>query len=304
MKRRSHANLPASVHRRLLNRARDTGQPFNYLLQHFAMERFLFRLSRSEYAERFILKGALMLTVWGVPVGRPTMDIDLLGRTNNSIEGLVRLFGAVCNLDVEADGIAFDASTLVGERIMEEAQYEGVRLRFRGSLGNAAISMQVDVGFGDVVIPSAEVVDYPALLDFPGPRLSGYSRESTIAEKLHVMTGRGLLTSRMKDFFDVWLLSRHSSFSGDTLAEAIRATFARRGAQVEGEPEVLTAGFASDGTKTAQWRALLHRSRLTDAPTDLAEVVGDLAVFLGPVTQALSAGEPFHKRWQAPGPWT
>ena len=304
MKQRASANLPASVHQRLLNRARETRQRFNDLLQHFALERFLYRLSRSEYADRFILKGALMLAVWQVPRSRPTLDIDLLGRTNNSIEEMVALIRAVCRQEVAPDGITFDANTVVGEQIADEAEYAGVRLRFKGTLGNAAVTLQIDIGFGDVVIPPAVVVEYPTLLDFPAPRLLGYSRESAVAEKFHVMTSLGLLTSRMKDFFDVWLLSHHFDFAGDTLARAIRATFARRNTAVARAPEILSASFAEDVTKTTQWRAFLRRSQLTDVPQNLPEVVAHLAVFLGPVAEALSRKRPFKMKWKAPGPWS
>jgi predicted nucleotidyltransferase component of viral defense system len=304
VKKPSPANLPASVHQRLLNRARETHQRFNDLLQHFAMERFLYRLSRSEYADCFVLKGALMLTVWHAPQSRPTMDIDLLGLTNNSVEEMVTLIQAICQQEVEPDGIAFEAATVVDEQIAEEAEYEGVRLRFKGSLGNAKLTMQVDIGFGDVMTPPAEVVEYPTLLDFPAPRLRGYSRESAVAEKFHVMIGRGLLTSRMKDFFDMWLLSRHFDFDGDILAKAIRATFARRNTAVDRAPEILSASFAEDTAKITQWQAFLRRSRLTDAPQNLTEAVAHLAVFLGPVIEALSEECPFKKIWKAPGPWS
>lgn len=304
MSKRSFTNLPASVHQRLLNRARETHRVFNQLLQQFAMERFLYRLASSPYADRFVLKGALMLTVWQAPQSRPTLDIDLLGRTTNSVAEMVALAQAVCRQRVEPDGVSFDADSVAGERIVEEAEYEGVRLRFRGSLGNAALTMQLDVGFGDIVIPAAEVVEYPTLLDFPAPRLRGYSKESMVAEKLHVMTSRGLLTSRMKDFFDVWLLSRHFDFNGDLLAQAISATFAQRATPVAREPEIFSAAFAREKTKIAQWRAFLRRSQLSDAPENLEEVVAHLATFLGPVTQALSEGRPFAMSWTAPGPWS
>jgi predicted nucleotidyltransferase component of viral defense system len=304
VKKRSLTNLPASVHQRLLNRARETHRRFNDLLQHFAMERFLYRLSKSEYADRFVLKGALMLTVWHAPQSRPTMDIDLLGRTDNNIDEIVRLIKDVCRQKVEPDGVTFDAATVTGEQIAEETEYEGVRLRFRGSLGNAAITMQIDVGFGDVVTPPAKLVEYPTLLDFPAPRLRGYSRESAVSEKFHVMTTRGLLISRMKDFFDIWLLSRSFDFDGVALAKAIKATFARRRTEVEPAPEVLSQSFAEDAGKAAQWRAFLRRSQITDAPQNLTEAVAHLAAFLGPVADAVSEGRPFERRWKAPGPWS
>jgi predicted nucleotidyltransferase component of viral defense system len=264
------------------------------------MERFLYRLSKSEYADHFVLKGALMLTVWQIPQSRPTLDIDLLGRTSNSIDEMVALTRAVCQQDVEPDRMSFAAAAVVGERIVEDAEYEGVRLRFRGSLGNAVVTMQVDVGFGDIVVPPAEMVEYPTLLDFPAPRLRGYSRESTIAEKFHAMGSRGLLTSRMKDFYDVWVLSRQFDFDGATLAEAIQVTFARRVTPLDKTPEALTTAFAEDQTKVIQWRAFRRR---VEAPEELAEVVAHLAGFLVPIAEALSAGRPFQDMWRAPGPW-
>ena len=300
MRKRIVTNISASVHQLLLNQAKETGRRFNDLLQHFAMERFLYRLSKSEYADRFVLKGALMLTVWRIPQSRPTLDIDLLGRTSNSVDEMVALTRALCQQDVEPDGMSFDADAVVGERIVEGAEYEGVRLRFRGSLGNAVVTMQVDVGFGDLVVPPAEMVEYPTLLDLPIPRLRGYSKESTVAEKFHAIGSRGLLTSRMKDFFDVWVLSRQFDFDGATLAEAIQVAFARRGTPLDGEPEALTAAFAQDETKVVQWRAFRRR---VEAPEDLTEVVAHLAGFLGPIVEALSAGRPFRGTWHAPGPW-
>ena len=300
MRKRPATNISASVHQRLLNRAKETEQSFNHLLQHFAMERFLYRLSKSEHADSFILKGALMLAVWRIPQSRPTLDIDLLGRGSNNPDDMVAVTRAVCRQEVEPDGMSFEPDTVMGERIVEEAEYEGVRLRFRGSLGNAVVPMQMDVGFGDAVVPPPEVVEYPTLLDFPAPRLRGYSKESTIAEKFQAMGSRGLLTSRMKDFFDVWLLSRQSDFDGATLAEAIQVAFARRATPLGRTPEVLTAAFAQDEGKVAQWRAFRRR---VEAPESLAEVVADLAGFLGPIAEVLSAGRPFQGTWRAPGPW-
>jgi len=300
VRKRIITNISASVHQRLLSKAKETGRRFNDLLQHFAMERFLYRLSKSEHADRFVLKGALMLTVWRIPQSRPTLDIDLLGRGSNNPDEMVAVTRAVCQQAVEPDGMSFDADTVVGVRIVEEAEYEGARLRFRGSLGNAAVPMQIDVGFGDVVVPPAEMVEYPTLLDFPVPRLRGYSKESTIAEKFHAMGSRGLLTSRMKDFFDVRVLSRQFDFDGATLAEAIQVAFARRATPLSQTSDVLTAAFAQDEVKVSQWRAFRRR---VEAPEDLAEVVAHLAGFLGPIAEALSADRPFRGTWRAPGPW-
>lgn len=196
------------MRQRLLNKARATGRPFTELLQYYAMERFLYRLSKSAYSGNFILKGALMLSVWDAPHTRPTMDIDMLGQINNTIDSIISFAREVCLQEVEPDGIIFDADSVVAETIREDADYEGIRVRFKGSLDTAQFSMQIDIGFADVVFPEAEIIDYPILLDLPAPHLQGYSKENTIAEKFEAMVKLGVINSRMKDFFDIWLLSR------------------------------------------------------------------------------------------------
>ena len=167
---------------------------------------------------------------------------------------------------MEPDGIDFDVATIEAERIAEDADYEGIRVRFRGSLDTARIVMQLDIGFGDVVIPSPEPTNYPTLLDLPAPRLRGYSRESTIAEKFEAMVKLGILNSRMKDFFDIWLMSRQFDFKGATLAEAVSKTFSTRGTKIQSEPIALTDSFAEDAAKAAQWRGFMRRNRLEDVP--------------------------------------
>lgn len=163
-------NTAASVRQRLLNKARETARPFNELLQYYAMERFIYRLSQSQHSQQFILKGALMFAVWRAPLSRPTMDIDLLGRISNRIDDIVEVVKDVCIQEVEPDGIRFDPGSVVAERIVEDADYEGVRIRFRGYLDTARVSMQLDIGFGDEVIPSPAVMEYPTILQMPDSR--------------------------------------------------------------------------------------------------------------------------------------
>jgi len=304
VKHRKVTNVYASVRQCLLNEARATGRPFNELLQYFAMERFLYRLSKSPHGEKFVLKGALMLAMWEVSLTRPTKDIDLLGHLANDIDRIVAVVKRVCGQEVEPDGLDFDQDSVRGERIAEETEYEGVRVRFHGKLGTATVTMQLDVGFGDVVVPAPVTADYPTILDMPAPRIRGYTRESLIAEKFHTMVRRGLLNSRMRDFFDVWVLSRQFDFEGEVLAAAIRETFARRDLEVAPRPAALTAEFAADTAKAKQWRGFLRKSRLEGAPGELAEVVAAIAVFLGPVAEVLHEGGEFEGRWQAPGRWT
>ena len=173
MKRRTVKNVAASVRQRLLNEARATGRPFNEVLQYFAMERFLNRLSKSPHGEKFVLKGALMLAMWEVSLTRPTKDIDLLGHVANDIDRIVAVVKEICRHEVEPDGLDFDPDRVQGERIADEAEYEGVRIRFPGKLGTARVTMQIDVGFGDAVVPGPVTTEYPTILDLPAPRLRG-----------------------------------------------------------------------------------------------------------------------------------
>jgi len=301
--RRTPKNIAASVRQRLLIKARGTGRPFGELLQYFAMERFLYRLSKSRYTDHFVLKGALMLNVWQAPLTRPTMDIDLLGRIENSIENITEVTREICQQEVEPDGIVFDVTNIDAEHIAEDADYEGIRIRFRGSLDTARIVMQLDIGFGDTVFPSSESVNYPTILDLPAPRIRGYSKESTIAEKFEAMVKLGILNSRMKDFFDIWLMSRQFDFDGSILAEAIMKTFSTRGTIMQTEPIALTNAFAKDTTKATQWRGFLRKNRLVDVPQNLVEVTTGIATFLGPVAKNLAEGRIFKSTWKAPGPW-
>jgi hypothetical protein len=287
----------------LLNHARATRRPFNEVLQRFALERFLYRLGQSPYARRFVLKGALMLTAWQVPSPRPTRDIDLLGRMENTVEQVVSAVEAICQEPVPDDGLHFETKGIIGERITETANYSGVRLRFTAYLGNARLPMRIDVGFGDPLVPGSSLVRLPAILDFPPPEVQGYSRESAIAEKYQIMVYLGQINSRMKDFFDVWSLATHFSFHGPILAEAISKTFASRGTRLSLNPIVFGGAFAIDSDKQVQWAAFRRRLHVEDAPATLQEIVQVLAEFLLPVTESLVTGQSFQQRWEPGGRW-
>ena len=293
----------ASIHQRLLNKAREAGRPFGELLHYFAMERFLYRLSKSPHTERFILKGALMFIAWKAPLSRPTMDIDLLSEAGNSIDEVVNLIKEVCFQTVEPDGVLFDPDSIAGERIIEGADYEGVRIRLKGYLGTARIGMQLDIAFGDVVVPSAIPTDYPAILDLPAPRLRGYSRESVVAEKFESMVKLGIINSRMKDFYDLWFMSRQFDFDGKILASAITETFAKRKTAVPSQPVPLRTTFAKDSGKEKQWRGFIRKNRLEDVPGDLSQAIAAIETLLGPIANALASERLFDGTWNAPGPW-
>jgi len=296
-------NLPASVRQRLTNRAREINRPFQEVLQYFAMERFLYRLAQSRHANHFVLKGALMFTVWGAPASRPTKDIDLLARMDNAVEAVVAVVREVCGQEVEPDGLEFDVGSVAGEVIKEEADYSGVRVTFLVTLQNARVSMQVDLGFGDVVTPAAAMTQYPVLLDFAAPQVLGYPRETVVAEKYEAMTKLGLLNSRMKDFYDIWLLSRQFDFTGATLAAAIQRTFANRETVLVARPTALTPAFGRDGAKQSQWQGFIRKAKLDGVPGVLQTVVDELGSFLSPVAGAVESGTTFHQNWPASGPW-
>ena len=295
-------NLPASIRRRLMNKAQETSRPFQEVLQYFVMERFLCLLSRSPHAGKFVLKGALMFAVWGAPASRPTRDIDLLARMDNSVESVEAVMREACAQPVEPDGLEFDLASLECVAIKEDADYAGVRATLTVKLQNAQVPMQIDMGFGDVVTPKAALAEYPVLLDFAAPHLLGYPRETAVAEKFEAATKLGMLNSRLKDFYDLWLLARRFDFDGDMLASAIRRTFDNRKTAISTAPTALTPAFGSDPAKQAQWQGFLKKSRLGGAPASLQAVVDELAAFLGPVAGAAITASPFGQRWPPEGP--
>ncbi len=308
-------NIAASVHQKLSNKAKQTNRPFIEILRYYTIERYLYRLTKSIYADKFILKGGLMFAVWNAPMSRPTRDLDLLGRLDNDVKHIVKIAKAICRQPVEPDGVHFDPATVAGESIIEDAEYTGVRIKLVGKLGTTRLPMQMDVGFGDVVYPASKVITYPTLIDSPAPHIQGYSRESVIAEKFHIMVKQGMFNSRMKDFYDMWLLSRQFDFKGKSLAEAISKTFSHRGTSIlpgfskgfssgfnVGALEILKR-FAKDEAKANQWRGFLRKHRLDSAPENLEEVVKAIKRFIKPITLALAAKKPFDRLWKAPGPW-
>jgi predicted nucleotidyltransferase component of viral defense system len=298
---KSSSNVAASIRQRLLNRARSDHRPFGELLQYFAMERFLYRLSRSRHAKRFVLKGALMLRAWNSPEFRPTMDIDVLGKTPNEDANLVAKIKDIIGVEVPPDGLVFDPDSIRTERITQETEYQGIRLRFKAVLDSARVTIQIDVGFGDVVFPEPQPCTLPSLLDFPSPRLMGYSRESAIAEKFEAMVRHRELNSRMKDFYDVWLLSRQFEFDGNQLGEAIRRTFDKRGVPLPEAIVAFTESFIS--VKQVAWTAFRKRLEQESIPKSFADVVGVVDGFLSPLVTASIANRPPPARWHAPGPW-
>lgn len=274
-------NVGASVRQRLLNLARASGQPLELLLTRYALERLLHRLSISPHRHRFVLKGALLLTTWFEAPHRATRDLDLLGFGDPSDDALLAVFREIMAITVD-DGVSFDTAGLQVQPIREDLEYGGSRLRTTAALAGARIPIVVDVGFGDAIEPGAEDIDLPVLLEMPSPHLRAYSQETVIAEKLHAMVMLGLANSRMKDYYDVWMLQRGFEIDAGRLRRAIEATFARRGTEVPAmPPEGLSDAFAADPSKQAQWEAFVRN--LSVPGPELGDVVSELRTWLAAI---------------------
>jgi predicted nucleotidyltransferase component of viral defense system len=297
------SNVAASVRQRLLNRAHERGEDFQLVLIRYTVERLLYRLSLSSYKKQFVLKGAMLFPLWDSDSYRATRDLDLLGYGDSAVSTVEEIFKEICRTPVEKDGIDFLENSIKGEEIRGEHEYTGVRLTFSARLAGARIPIQVDVGFGDAVIPSPEITDYPALLDFPAPRLYTYPREVVVAEKFQSMVVLGIGNSRMKDFYDLWILASGFPFAGPNLSRAIEATFKRRRTPIPEQPPLaLTKEFCDDLAKQAQWKAFIRRARLIE--TEFSLVVAMLWEFLMPLTLAAAQGQEFNAKWPPGGPWS
>jgi hypothetical protein len=290
-------DLAASVRQRLYNLAKRGGEDFQLVATKFALERFLYRLSRTRQAERFILKGAMLFAVWSDLPYRPTRDVDFLGVGDSSGEGLAAAVREICAALVEPDGLLFDTKSIQVE------EYPGQRVKLRARLGDMQIPLQVDVGFGDAVTPGPVETQYPTLLDFPGPRIRSYPPETVVAEKLQAMVALGMINSRMKDFYDLWVMARTFAFQGTTLTQAIRATFQRRRTALpEGMPVALSDEFAQDTDKAKQWRAFVQRTGLPAGDGGLVAVIADLREFLLPPLLA-AAENDLERHWRPGDGW-
>jgi predicted nucleotidyltransferase component of viral defense system len=297
-------NRAQSVHQRLLNKARQRNEDPNLVLIRYALERFLYRLGRSVHKDQFILKGAMLFAAWTDQLHRPTRDLDLLGIGDSSDEVLVRLIGDIIRTPVESDGLDFDCDGVTISEIREAQDYPGKRIKLPVRLGNARLNLQIDVGFGDAVTPEPAEISYPTLLDSPPPRIRAYPPEAMIAEKLQALVAFDMAISRMKDFYDVWMLSKQFSFDGASLSAAIAATFERRRTTIpNGVPTALADEFAGDRGKQMQWTAFLRRNALASAPHDLSVVVRDLRTFLLEPLRAAARKQVFSKSWSNGGPW-
>lgn len=298
------ANPAASVKAQLLALA--GGEDFQRTLTRYAAERLLFRLGASAVRERFALKGASLLAVWMPDPYRGTKDVDLLASGDPSDASIRALLEAICAVPCPKDGLVFDLTTLRLETIRPEEEYSGKRARFHALLGNTRIPVQLDLGFGDVVVPEPADITYPTLLsDLPAPELLAYPREAAVAEKFEAMVKLDVRNSRMKDFHDLWALARSFRFEGPMLQVAVEACFQRRGTPwAEEIPTPLTPGFYQRPELAARWAGYLAREAVLVPPPNRFEEIGEVIVaFLGPVRVSLVEQRAFERHWEPGGSW-
>lgn len=299
-------NMAASVLQKLRDQARSQQENADGVQTRYALERLLYRLSQSQHRDQFILKGAMLFSVWSDEPHRATRDLDFLGYGESTVSHLEQVFRDICRVQVEDDGLEFKEDTVQGKRIKEEQEYEGVRINLRVLFAGTRTrsNLQLDIGFGDAVTPAPKNLKFPTILDFPAPNLRTYPRETVVAEKFQAMVKLGIANSRMKDFYDLWFLSQKFTFEGELLSLALIATFDRRKTLLPQEaPLALTPEFYENSTKQKQWKAFIDKGNLRAEKKPFSEVVAILQGFLMPPSHAISRGEPFEMVWQPRGSW-
>jgi hypothetical protein len=278
-------NVVASVLARLRNSSKSSGAPFQQVLQRYAIERFLYRISKSTHAKSVILKGALLLKTVGIPAARPTLDIDMLRKGKADQESLTALVRDCASVEVGPDGVTFVADSVVAEEITKDSEYKGTRVLMDARMDNVRLRIQIDFGVGDVIVPGPRIIEYPTVLGGDTIQLLAYPVETSIAEKLQAMVALGDANSRMKDFYDVWICSRHIKFNTDTLIRSIQATFKNRETDVPNDEfEVLTPEFAA--RHLVQWNAFVKRIGEGELTGQFAKIIQDLADFTVPLLRS------------------
>jgi hypothetical protein len=299
-------DLPASVFARLKNLAQKNRVDVQFLLTRYFIERFLYRLEHSAERDNFILKGAMLFTVWTGHLYRPSKDLDLLGRGPDDVQPTIARIRNVCATEVPIDdGVTFGLDDIEGEEIRSADEYHGVRIHVNANLGQRRARIQIDIGVGDPA-PGAHDGEYPTLLDLPAPNIRMYSREAVVAEKFEAIVSLGAGNSRMKDFADLWVLQRRFAFDGTSLVDAIAQTFARRSTPLPDQTPVgLTTEWAGSANQEKMWRAFVKRTALDEPVGSFADLVDRLRDFLMPVAASARISESFPGQWRADGrTWT
>lgn len=288
-------NLEIEVRKRLLKIAKETKRPSQEVLQYYAMERYLYRLSKSEYARKFILKGGLLINVWNREEFRATQDIDFLGLTSNHQEHISLVCKKICGMSFE-DGVVFDPKTVLTSDIRHQNEYQGVMVKFKGKIDRSKIHMRIDIGFDDVVYPKPELFSFPTILEMPAPSLLGYTKESVIAEKIDAMLQLGELNSRMKDFYDVWFLSQRNDFLLDDIALAIERTLQHRKTRLESNPVIFMSEFQNNNLKSEQWENFCRQNGFA-VFLGFDELIEYLKNFVSPILQYIREKDTRKGKW-------
>lgn len=274
-----------SIRQRLKNRADELGMEFQQALQYYAIERFLYRLSTTEWSDQMIVKGATMLRVWDGAIARPTRDIDFLSRLKNPEETIKKVVADCVNAEVPDDGLRLELQDF-DELVAVEGRYPGMSVKIKGDLSGARFVIKIDVGIGDATEPNPGWVEYPVLLDSPIPRILSYSPETAVAEKFEVIVNLGLVNSRLKDYYDIWMMANTLDISPQILVDAVRATFGRRGTELPNRPPTgLTSEFSTQQSSQRMWKAFRARLEASgiDAPENLQDVVDSINQLLDPI---------------------
>ncbi len=294
-----------SIRDRLKNIARANDEDFNHVVVRYGLERMLYRLSKSEHSDQFVLKGATLFLYWQGEPHRPTIDADFTAIAEMGIEELEKIVKNLCNLEIDSeDGVIFLTETIEGKKIREGRAYEGIRVNLKALLGTQEFGVQLDVGFGDSMVPAPEEIDYPVLLDFPSPRLKAYQKETIISEKFQNMIEMGLVNSRVKDFYDIWFLCKNFEFDGLELQDAFTGTFKRRKTAVpEVIPLSLTDEMDQDEVMRTRWTVFLNDLGLRGEDLPLIDVINQIRSFVMPVSRSIHKKEEFDKIWKPDKGW-
>lgn len=298
-------NMPASILARLKNHAQTTKQPFDYTLIRYALERLMSRLEQSPFSDRFVVKGAMLFLIWADEPYRPTRDLDLMSQQAVTQAELADTFRSICTTPIKEDGLRFDVDRIEIEPIRAEEAYPGLQVKLMAFIGTARIPVRVDIGFGDAITPPPSLAAFPGILNFPQPHLLCYPRETVVAEKFDAVVQLGMVNSRMKDYYDLFILSQTAAFDGPILTAALRNTFARRKRIMPKDTPIgLSDTFGADPSKNTQWKAFLRRSRITLTDLELLTILSTLRLFLLPPYEAVKTGQTFTQHWPKTGLWT
>jgi predicted nucleotidyltransferase component of viral defense system len=292
-----------SIRHRLRNALRERGEDVSLGLQRYASERFLYRLGRSAHRERFVLKGATLFAIWGTTY-RPTRDLDFTAYGDASVDAVLGALRDVCNTPDDVDALQFEAGTVTTEPIRDGSEYPGLRVHIIALLGTSRIPIQLDLGFGNAIVPGPEEVEYRTLLGDAPPRILAYPQESVVAEKLHAMVTLGLQNSRYKDFYDVYTMANAFGFERSTLVAAVRATFERRATPFpDGLPVALRENFYADGLRAEQWRAYVTSRGMIGGSKNFAIVGERILALLRPVWEDAITGAAVRGDWAPEEGW-